>query len=214
LEALDSLVKYIEKKRNIDMPSVVFDGYEWSDIPRGSDNDVGGGLNLVFPLSNYQLAYPKYHYESGKTKISMMTVADSYVRMMMSVGMVEHLTYYHDYWYYNQGIEHSDGRPKTSMLDEDLYSSTMRHDVVLIMATDLNYAGFSWGYINDAYRAIVLKQPIPPEERRIRELENDIRMNKKWLYQVQQKAIARKISLDSMIRMDARFEASKEKRLK
>ena len=214
LEALDSLVKYIEKKRNIDMPSVVFEGYEWSDIPRGSDNDVGGGLNLVFPLSNYQLAYPKYHYETGKTKISMMTVADSYVRMMMSVGMVENLTYYHDYWYYNQGIEHSDGRPKTSTLDEDIYSSTMRHDVVLIMATDLNYAGFSWGYINDAYRAIVLKQPIPPEERRIRELENDIRMSKKWLYQVQQKAIARKISLDSMIRMDARFEASKEKRTK
>jgi hypothetical protein len=90
----------------------------------------------------------------------------------------------------------------------------MRHDVVLIMATDLNYAGFSWGYINDAYRAIVLKQPIPPEERRIRELENDIRMSKKWLYQVQQKAIARKIPLDSMIRMDARYEAAKEKQTK
>ncbi len=212
LDALDSLIGYIEQKRKIDLPSVTVDDYMWTDYALGSDNDVGEGLNLITPVKNYAMAYPKYHYEpeEGKTKISMMTVADSYVRMMMEVGMVRRLTYRHDYWYYNQGIEHSDGRPKSMALDEDIAASTLQHDVVLIMATDLNYGGFSWGYINDAYRAIVLKQPIPPQERRIRQLENDIRMSKKWLFQVQQKAIARHISLDSMIRADARYQAELE----
>ena len=212
LVAMDSLIKYIEAKRNIDMPSVIFEGEEWSDVPREYDNDVGGGLNLIFPIKTCRMAYPKFRFENpeGKTKISMMTVADSYIRMMMSLGMVEHLTTDHDYWYYNQGIEHSDGRPKSSTLDEDIVSSTLKHDVVLILATDLNYAGFSWGYIHDAHRAIVLKQPLPAQERRVRQLENDIRMNKKWLFQVQQKAAARKISLDSMIHIDALFEAERE----
>lgn len=162
------------------------------------------------------MGYPRYHYgdTTGKTKIRLMSIADSYIRMMMAVGLTENLTTTHDYWYYNQGVEHSDGRPKNSVLDEDIASQTLSHDVVLIMATELNFAGFSWGYINDAYRAVVLKQPMLPEERRIRELENDIRMSKKWLFQVQQKANARRIPLDSMIRMDAVFQAQEEMKAK
>lgn len=207
LVAMDSLIHYIEKKRNIDLPNVIFKGEEWSAATRDYDDDVGSGLNLLIPIKNYPMAYPKYEIEdtAGKAHINMMSVADSYIRMMMFQGLSTKVTANHDYWYYNQGIEHSDGSPKTSTLDEDVAKSTMKHDVVMIMATEMNLAGFSWGYINDAYRTIVEHQPIPEKEKRIRQLENVMRMDKRWLYTIQQKAIANKFSLDSMMRRDAEY---------
>jgi hypothetical protein len=77
--AADSMTRYVEKKRNIKMPHIYWENIIISQ-PQFDDNDIGNAMNLMFPPRAIDLAYPevKLESDSGKTKPTLMVVADSF----------------------------------------------------------------------------------------------------------------------------------------
>ena len=75
----DSLIRYMEHKRHIDMPNAY-----WTEIelhqPRGGDYDIGNGLNILRHFKSYDMAYPNIRFESdtNKTRPSLLVISDSF----------------------------------------------------------------------------------------------------------------------------------------
>ena len=71
------------------------------------------------------------------------------------------------------------------------------------MATDENYSGLFWGFVDDAYSCLFDPHPETAIEKKIKKYENMIRTNKDWFTSIQKKAFDQNIPVDSMLRMDA-----------
>src|ERR1700741_3952677 len=78
--ALDSIMKYIEKKRGIDLPEFYYNTVTMSSDLKEREYDIGVLLNLFGPLPHEPMPYINYGYGQGpdKTKPDVLAVGDSY----------------------------------------------------------------------------------------------------------------------------------------
>jgi hypothetical protein len=205
LNVTDSLIKYIERKKNIDMPSIIKTGQLISDSLQGSDNDINEGMNLFFPIKTEKLAYPIYHFEpsEGKVKPKLLVIADSYFwsiyDQLKTPSCFSEITFR----FYNKEVRNTNGNSWTSSGLEDWKEEINNHDIILLMSTEANLSNFPWGFSDQLLNAYN-----ETEEQKVRRLtilknENSIKENAAWLASVKHKAEERNISLDSMIRLDA-----------
>jgi hypothetical protein len=212
LIATDSLISYIEKKRGVDLPSVVMKGFTWSDSIQSPDDDIGKSLNLIFPVKPLLMGYPDYNFESPnqKAKVKMMVIGDSFFWNLFDTRLAPRSFESIDFWYYNSTIFHTDGRPQEMAENADDCLESETNNVVLIMASESNLGGLGWGYIDDAFDYFVLKRKDRIMNKMIRSYERKIRMDQAWMMTMKAKAEAQKIPLDSMIRLDAIYLAGKK----
>ena len=144
---IDSLIKRLEYMRGIDMP-----GFSWSEIrleqPHDYDYDIGDGLNLLFRLPSYTMAYPKLKLEekSGQTKPSLLMVADSYYWDMYESGFRDVLGNNH-FWFYNREVFPKDNGI-SSPVDLDFKKAVNDHDIIILMATEATLGQIGWGWID------------------------------------------------------------------
>jgi hypothetical protein len=89
-----------------------------------------------------------------------------------------------------------------------------KHDVVVIMSTEANLFGIGWGFIGSAFNHYVLHKLSQPLDQRVKDFENAIRMDEKWLNAVKEKAVEEGVPLDTMIRRDAIYMAEEERKAK
>ncbi len=148
--AADSIIKYIEKERHIDMPDLYCNDIKL-EAAQGFDYDAGKGMNLLFNFTDDTLAHPdvQIHPDSSKVKLSVLTIADSYyIRMQHFLAMASSKEHF---WFYNMDVfsEFSQNGFKTSQLN--LKDEINNHDVFIIMATDGTLPGLGWGFIENAY---------------------------------------------------------------
>jgi len=150
----DSLLKYIEKTRDIDLPSIGWDRIEVKKAQK-DDYDMGNGLNLLFKLPHDRMAYPvlKFEPEEGKTKPSVLVVADSFFWGMFKFGIMKSFST-SDFWFYNHEIYHTVIGPPTLANQADLWEQIQSHDVIILMATESNLPNFGWGFIEDTYQIL------------------------------------------------------------
>ncbi len=99
--ASDSIIRYIERVRNISMPHRVVTGVEMSKHPRKMDDDVERLLNLIFPLDTSDFWYPVFHYESDSTKTKPRTIymGDSFTWPLLDNGIMQTNTD-PQFWFY------------------------------------------------------------------------------------------------------------------
>lgn len=149
---VDSLAKMIETLKQVDLPDFFIDEIETSKKPKYSDNDIEGGLNLMFRISNDLLAYPIYHVESDSAKswLKVLTIADSFYWIIESTGMDEHL-YDGSFWYYFQQLYLDSYTTPINIQDVDVKSELEKRDVVVLMATDACLPEFLFGTIDQLY---------------------------------------------------------------
>ncbi|MBK7175462.1 MAG: hypothetical protein IPH84_20100 [Bacteroidales bacterium] len=102
--AVDSLVRYMENVSGKPMIDFGWDGIDLSRTPRDTDDDVAEGMNLLFPISSGELAYPRIRYNEvpGQVKPSVLVVGDSYYWNIMGSGISERLFSNNEFWFYNQ----------------------------------------------------------------------------------------------------------------
>jgi hypothetical protein len=143
---MDSLIKRLEQLRHIDMP-----GFIWTETrleqPHDYDYDIGDGLNLLFRLPSYTMAYPKLKLveKPGQTKPSLLMIADSYYWDMYESGFREVLSNNH-FWFYNRDIHPAmPGSPTPAELD--LKKVIAEHDVIVLMATEATLNKLGWGWV-------------------------------------------------------------------
>ncbi len=147
--AADSMIRYIEKLRNIDMPNLYWKDVEMSD-PKESDYDVADGMNLIFRLKSYKMAYPHIliQPDSGKVKPSVIVIADSYYWGIFNNGFTDAFSN-NQFWFYNKMIYNEETNLKTSRVD--LNDEIFNHDIIIIMATETSLVSLGWGFIENTY---------------------------------------------------------------
>ncbi len=203
--ALDSIIRYIESKKGIDMVDRSYEGIELSESPRFSDYDVGEGLNLIFHIPDGPKKYPYpfgYKYEmQGKVKPDIMVIADSYYWTIYNIHNSKVIWGEQDFRYYNSAVYTPDVPEQE--LAPLTYEELSRFDVILIMYTDANMYKFANNFFEDAYLNLYYNH-------KLKQYQNSIRNSEDWLEQVKEKAERKGVSTEEMIAMDARWMVERE----
>jgi len=208
--AADSMIRYIEKNRNIDMPGLFWDKIEMSQ-PKGTDYDIADGMNIKFKLKSFEMAYPNLQIQpaEGKTRPSVLMISDSYYWDMYDFGISRAFSNDH-FWYYNKQIFPESFKSPLETNQVDLKEQIARHDVIIIMATEANLPGFGWGFIENAYNVFNQTDAKAGSDADFQEklaaARLYIKSDKKWMEEIMKKAAKRKISVDSMITLDATWQ--------
>ena len=199
--AADSIIKYIETKRNISMPKLYWDTIETTDKPKYTDADIADGMNLLFDIKSNILAYPKnikIKYDEGNQKPSLLVISDSYYWGICNFRFTECFSE-NKFWYYNKQVF------PESFTNELKVEELKKIDVILIMSTESNLHSVGWDFIENVYNA--LTKGFTPKSREfwneVKRIKQNILNNDEWKENIQKKAIERGLTLDSMMTLDA-----------
>lgn len=145
--AADSILGYVEKINNIDMPRMY-----WSEIrmsqPEFDDADISQALNLLFAPRTFEMAYPIIQFESNSkgTPPSLLVVSDSFYWGIYNMGW-SNLFSNDQFWYYNETVYPG----STSTKDVNLQEEILKYDIIIILSTDSNLHDFGWEFIENSY---------------------------------------------------------------
>ncbi len=212
--AADSIIRFIENARNIDMPNLYWDKIEIAQ-PHESDYDIADGMNILFKLRSFDMAYPhvQFQADSDKTKPSVLVVSDSYYWGMFNFGISNAFTNSH-FWFYNKQIYPDSYHSPLATNQIDLKEQIDKHDVIIIMATEATLPNYGWGFIENAYnlfRSTKSTNGFDAQfQTKVENLRNYIKTDKNWLEQIEKKAESRHIDIDSMITLDAIWQIQHE----
>jgi hypothetical protein len=146
----DSLLRYIEKIRNIDIPDLIIDQILVTNKLQGSDYDIAKSLNLIFQLPSEKMAYPKIHWNSvGKDTCTAIIISDSFFWQLFNMGWGQAFNT-GGFWYYNQ-ISYPGS---INLKDVDYLGSIYKSDAIILLATEATLDRFPFGFINDFYKEI------------------------------------------------------------
>jgi hypothetical protein len=212
--AADSIVKYIENKRNIIMPHLYWNKIDIEDA-KEYDYDIGGGMNLLFHLKSEKMAYPEIQMEAdnSKTKPSVLVIADSYYWGMFNFGISKLFSTSH-FWFYNQQIfpESFDKPIETSQIN--LKDEILKHDVIIIMGTEATLPKFGWGFIENAYNEFHgISSKLKHDEafmKKVYTLINYIKTDANWYNLIKGKAAKQNITIDSALKIDAIWQIEQD----
>jgi hypothetical protein len=148
-KAADTISRFIEHLRHIDMPEMLWQGYTVTNKLKDADFDIEATLNLLFELPHQDMCYPQIAYNSkpGKVKPKLLVIGDSYYWGMINNHVVDSLYRDHEYWYYFKGIWPDIWTSKNIPQQMDLQKQVEKQDVILLGMTELNaFYGF-WEFI-------------------------------------------------------------------
>jgi hypothetical protein len=202
--AVDTLTRYIEHIHSAILPQIKILRTELSDSLRGSDNDIGFLLNLIFPLPQTPAAYPitEVGNSPDKRKLSVLVVADSYY-VNIEQTLSDKLFGKEEFWYYNSKVYpyvNDDDHP-VYIDKSDLPAKLREFDVILLMTSEINLHCMFWNFIDESYLAI---NPGTAEDP-VYTYENKIRNYRDWFRFVVAKARRQQRSVEKMIRLDAEY---------
>lgn len=157
VKAADSLIKYIEQKRNIRMPQIQITHTEKSIRVQPGDYDIGDGLNLLFQLNSDTMCYPKIKWVSdkGTIKPKVIVIGDSFYWSMYDMGICTNSFSLGGFWYYNNEVYPESHDKKVYVHQVDLNQKIKETDVFILMVTEANLSKFSWGFVEKAKNAEV-----------------------------------------------------------
>ena len=144
--ALDTLLNYIEAKKNIDLNDISFDNIEITDTPTEADYDIGKNINLLFEIPQWEMAYPKLRFEDSpdKQKLKMLVSADSYYFNIYNYKFTEHLFANNAFWYYAHWVYPEMYSKTTESTNLDLRKEIEDKDIVLMMVTSRFMHNIDW----------------------------------------------------------------------
>lgn len=199
----DSIVKYIEKNRNIDMPNISWNENEIKyEYPYKTpwDYDVALGMNLLFKIEKNKLAYPVVNIENdaNKSKPKVLFISDSFFWGLIDVGLTKTFSDY-SFWFYNKEIFPPQTNAKyTDQLD--IANEIKKYDLIFILSTEATLSKFGWGFIEYLH-----KNYYTNKNAKIQEIINTIKAEPKWYNDIIKKAKEKNISIDSMLYLDAEW---------
>ena len=102
LLAADSFIRYIDRQRNIRLPSLQWQKVEHTDEPRRTDDDLAAGLNLIYPMKPEHFTYPEYSYNhDGKRDMPrILYIGDSFLWVWLYDDLMQNISNDFEIWYY------------------------------------------------------------------------------------------------------------------
>ncbi|MEI6851326.1 MAG: hypothetical protein WCL06_00730 [Bacteroidota bacterium] len=149
----DTLSKFIEGVRHIDMPEMIWRGYKITEKAHDEDFDIEATMNLLFDVKHISLCYPQvgYNDRSAMTKPKLLTVGDSYYWGLQSNGIIDNLFRDQEYWYYFRGIWPNIWTMQDIPKVLNLQERVEKQEVILVMITELNTYRAFWGFTDALY---------------------------------------------------------------
>lgn len=142
----DSLTRYLELRRNIDLPSLHIQEMKYSDVPCFTDNDIAKGLNLIGPMPKETLCYPEYTYEMDSGHASrpkMIFIGDSFLWTMSDNRYMRSVSEDWEFWYYNREVwSAKSGGASCNMDGYDWKTSLQQADVIIALYGTINLKTF------------------------------------------------------------------------
>ncbi|MFL5764796.1 MAG: alginate O-acetyltransferase AlgX-related protein [Bacteroidia bacterium] len=203
----DTIVKYIEKVRAIDLPDLAMKGMKYKG-PNYLDDDITELINLFSPPENPSMEEPDLVFTDGpgKTRPRVITIGDSYYEGLIYTKIPKRLFRDSQYWQYNKYV-YSDSMTLNGMMENlDVKTELEKSDVIMILATEATLFRLSYGFIDDAY---ALYAPKTKQEKTAfyRKL---ILEDKQWKSEIAASAMNKNITLDSAVSVAAALEYEKE----
>ena len=205
--AADSIIKTIENLQHIQMPHLYYDSLRLEQ-PHGIDYDIGDGMNLLFRLKSFDMAYMNVMFEKDSTKRrpAVLTISDSFYWGMYDFGISKSFKNDH-FWYYNKMVYPEAFKEETLTDFLDIGTEIRNHDVIMIMATEATLKDFGWKFIDKAYA--YFKKPEPPHSekyyQRLKQLYKYIQTDKKWMADIIKRAEEKNVQLNDQILDEARW---------
>ena len=205
----DSILSYIENLRKTKLPDIIIDSTYLSDKNLYEDYDIGDGMNLLFDLPTYPMAYSSFHYNKANadTSLNLLVVADSYYWGIYNYGIPNTVFKHNTFWYYNKEIYHADGTVK-SIYEVDLEQEINKTDVILLLFTDANLHNFDYGFTNNLYNSVLGNKEVFNEK--LNHYIQAIKNNAEWLNSVKKQAKEQNKPLDKMILENAEYMVNQE----
>lgn len=215
---IDSLIRYVENLRGVNLPHFKVDEFIISSTPRYRDNDIGDGMNLIFPHSTAPMAYPEISIDKSQPwdTINAMVVADSYYWEMYNEGLSKDVFNNGQFWYYNRKIFSQEPNWATLPVNEtDIRSEVEKNDIVFLLQTEATLYRFGFGFLEKEHELYAQKDYKPvnesAEKKQLKALIRNIKANKDWYAKVIEKAKKKGISTEEMLLLDARYIIEQKK---
>ncbi|MCU0428760.1 MAG: hypothetical protein MUF42_02200 [Cytophagaceae bacterium] len=203
--AADSMLRKIEQLTDTPLNRMTIDSIMVSNQLREVDQDVGKGMNLLWEINSYPMAYPVVSYSTLEKKLKVLTVADSYYWTMPLLDFKDKVFEKNNFLYYNKQLYVNNGGDPYSEEKINRARLILGHDVIIVMATDANLGAFGWNFFENTYNGLFdLKSkagnriPLP-----IAILMNDVQYDPTLLKSAKEKSERLKIPLDSAIHLNA-----------
>jgi hypothetical protein len=147
--ASDSIIKSIEWLRKTDLPDLSVKNLKMEQ-PKNDDKDIEYGINLLFKLKSFNLAYPEIAIDTnGKTKPNVLVIGDSFYWNLYHLG-IDKCFNRSQFWYYNQAVYPVTTQKQVMTNELDFNEEMDKYDVIIILATESNIHNFGWGFIGQA----------------------------------------------------------------
>ena len=199
----DSLIEYLTDLTSLNLGSLKIDSLSRTPANESNDNDIEKSMNLLFDIPNLNMIYPHYHLEKGEDNIRGLVVADSYYWGIFNKGFSKYFLNQGQFWYYNESI-HQLGKPNRKVEEVSLKDEIEKHEVIIILTTDVNLYQFSFGFIDELYELYDV-----PKEQEYKELVDmyikRINGTPSWKEKVKQQAEENGKDLDQMILENAQY---------
>ena len=209
--AADSLFRYIEKLRHIDLPDFSWDQVTVSDSMRYADNDVGELMNLWKPIKPIPMPYPHFVYKhDGKTRPRVISIGDSYWWGFTYTGISANVFAKDNYWFYFRDI--MDNEKKTGLVaNMDLKEQLFSQDMVILMVTEATFQLFPYGF-TDAFFENCMPASAEVLEAKLTHYIEKIKNDPAWYKSVEEKAKTNGNTIEVQLKLDARYMIDQEKK--
>jgi hypothetical protein len=153
LIAADSMIRYLEKLRNINMQHPVWTNIVHTNKPRDTDDDIERIVNLIFPVANELLSYPEVSYRGpdNAAKPKVIYLGDSFLGMWLTDGIMEHTNKDWQVWEWFNTVITADGKPQPEMPFFDWVTAINNTECLVIVYTTKNIPILGHGFIEKAY---------------------------------------------------------------
>lgn len=147
--AVDTLIPFIEKSCNINLPDLIYIGDSNSTQNKDLDFDLEPPMNLLYSLPHEVMNFPIYQFDTNAkyTRPKVLTIADSYYWSIMNHHISANLFQSNDFWYYNKSVWPNIFSPDAYVNDSTRKEIIASQDIILLMITDANLYNFGWCFL-------------------------------------------------------------------
>ncbi len=150
--AIDSLRKFVSSTCKTQTPRFVLEKITESDRPMRDDDDISKGMNLLWGIRDFTLAYPDFHPDRKprKSDPKVLVIGDSFYWGLFNSTVSASLFNNGEFWYYNEQIYPASYTKVEWVRDQDLDKKLRENKVVFLLITDANLSSFSFGFLQMA----------------------------------------------------------------
>ena len=201
LLAFDSIARLTEHGLTCKLPQLSIKSIHMSQQLQYPDNDIAEGLNLLFPLKQKALAYADYVVRDlDSAKLNVITIADSFWWYIYSQALPQRTFKQHNFWYYNELIYPQSESTEKRVINSNYFEMLRKADVVIVLYSESNLHRYSDGAIDACYEAYCKPNAFKEQ---VQKMKETICADISWYNSVVEKAVAKRLTVDSMLTLDA-----------